>query len=70
MIGWIRTSALNPDYGWMLDLPIIAISGATRLPGNQNILDIAKTVGADYGLAKPFSDNTLLGTVADAVAPT
>lgn len=45
-------------------LAIIAISGSVILPGMENILEVAKQVGADAALAKPFSPDTLLAQVS------
>lgn len=67
LIGWIRTAAYTPDCAWMKGLPIIAISGATRLPGNEHILNIAKTIGADHTIAKPFNETALLRIVEEAL---
>ncbi|OWU75777.1 hypothetical protein ATO3_06175 [Marinibacterium profundimaris] len=40
-------------------LPIIVISGAARRPGQHHILDVAKSLGADAVLAKPFAPEDL-----------
>lgn len=44
------------------DLPIIAISGGGRTR-NLDFLEIAKQYGANKVLAKPFSEEELLGAV-------
>lgn len=44
------------------DLPIIAISGGGRTR-NLDFLEIAKQYGADHVLAKPFSEEDLLGAI-------
>ncbi|MBY6046699.1 response regulator [Vannielia litorea] len=38
----------------------IAISGATRHPGMQDILGHARTLGADWALQKPFHPSELI----------
>ena len=43
-------------------LPIIAISGGGRMPA-AGYLDMAKHVGANKVLSKPFEIATLLGTI-------
>lgn len=52
---WARTTD-NP-------LRIIAISGSVILPGMENVLTLAKQVGADSALAKPFSPDALMSVV-------
>ncbi len=44
------------------DLPIIAISGGGR-EGYRGYLEAAKPFGANHSLAKPFSQDDLLGAV-------
>lgn len=48
-------------------MPIIAITGAKWLPGQQHILDTAKTIGANFALHKPFGREALLATVSEAL---
>lgn len=45
------------------NVPIIAISGAIRNPGMENILTVAQTFGADAELAKPFAPGDLLACI-------
>lgn len=60
LIGWVRHSKVSPGYEWLEGFPIIAMSGAGDMPGNENILRFAKGVGADLCLAKPFEESELL----------
>ncbi len=46
-------------------LPIIAISGVTQYPGLSSALDVARTVGADASLEKPFDPADLLALIDD-----
>jgi CheY-like chemotaxis protein len=43
-------------------VPIIAITGEGQL-GGANVLDLARKMGADRALAKPFVAETLLGMI-------
>lgn len=67
LIGWIRNAVFSKEYAWLQGFPVIAISGATKLPGNQNILQVAQSVGANYALAKPITDQALLETLDQAL---
>ncbi|MBB94726.1 MAG: response regulator [Rhodobacteraceae bacterium] len=44
-------------------MPIIVMTGAVNRPGQENILKVASSVGADAVLAKPFSSRDLHKTV-------
>lgn len=46
-----------------LTLSIIAISGTIYNKGMQNVLEIARCIGADLALAKPFDPEKLLEAV-------
>ncbi len=46
-------------------LPIIAISGVTQYPGLSSALSVARTVGADVSLEKPFEPAQLLDLIDD-----
>lgn len=67
LIGWIRNAVFSESHAWLQGFPIIAISGATSLPGNHNILEIAESVGADYSLRKPVKNIELFGTINKAL---
>ncbi len=43
-------------------VPIIAISG-----GSDNVLMMARSIGAVAALGKPFDDSTLLGAISEAI---
>lgn len=51
------------------DLAIIAISGGGRT-GNKSFLDIARKVGADVTLAKPFKRAAILQAVSRCIGAT
>lgn len=55
--------ALQAD-GRLVGLPIIAISGAVARPGQSQILNAAKSVGADAVLAKPFESAAMRALVS------
>lgn len=46
-------------------LPIIAISGVTQYPGLSSALEVARTVGADASLEKPFDPADLIALIED-----
>jgi CheY-like chemotaxis protein len=48
-------------------LPIIAITGAT-IQGNKNVSEVARGIGADLCLNKPFKPSEMLRAIAAAVA--
>ncbi|MEM9710324.1 MAG: response regulator [Pseudomonadota bacterium] len=50
------------------DIPILVISGAQHAPGQGHILDMAESVGADRGLAKPFTDREILIAIETLLA--
>lgn len=55
------------DYRTMYpDLPIIAISGAGKT-SDENFLEVARKLGADRTLAKPFGPQELLNTVREVL---
>lgn len=62
----VRMKALIDQYSWFRDMPIIAITGATKLPGQKHMLQRTKSMGATAGLEKPFSDEEFMDLV-DAV---
>ncbi|MEL7469583.1 MAG: response regulator [Pseudomonadota bacterium] len=47
------------------EIPVIAISGAGKHPGNKHILDVAMSVGAKHSLPKPVDHKALLSLTAD-----
>ena len=49
-------------------IPIIVISGAVVRPGQKHILDVAKSLGADAVLAKPFSSEDMHRTIEKLLA--
>ena len=49
-------------------IPVVAISGGGGIEGRFNYLEIAKLVGANQILEKPFSAETLRTIVADLLA--
>jgi len=49
------------------DTPIIAISGGGGIEGRYNYLEIAKLIGANYVLKKPFELHELRGVVSEAM---
>lgn len=49
-------------------IKVVAISGGGRI-GNDNYLGIARKLGADAVLAKPFSGDLLLKAVSKAMSP-
>ncbi|MDP6787514.1 MAG: response regulator [Rhodospirillales bacterium] len=49
------------------DLPIIAISGGGR-DGYTDYLEVARPFGANRSLAKPFTQDDLLGAVEDCLS--
>ncbi len=49
------------------DLKIMAISGGARM-GNANFLDMAKTMGADAIMEKPFEPEDLVAKVRQLLA--
>ncbi|MEP1611309.1 MAG: response regulator [Roseobacter sp.] len=62
LIGWVRQ---NPETN---ALPIIAITGAHKLPGMLHVLTTAEQVGANVALEKPFNIADLLANVDHLVA--
>ncbi len=67
LIGWIRMAARSPEHKRLRNLPIIAISGATHLPGNEVILKVAESVGATCSFEKPIPDDKLLEKIGELV---
>ena len=67
LIGSYRNRARGMARATDAPMPIIAITGAKWLPGQQHILDTAKTIGANFALHKPFGREELLETVAEAL---
>ena len=49
------------------DLPIIAMSGGWRSINPDTVLEMARALGAEAGLLKPFDRATLLATVRKAL---
>ena len=49
-------------------IPVVAMSGGGGIEGRFNYLEIAKLVGANQILEKPFSAETLRTIVADLMA--
>lgn len=47
------------------DLPIIAISGATGHTGQEHLLGVARGLGADGALSKPFTPSEMRALVAE-----
>ena len=50
------------------DVKILAISGGGRL-GSTDLLDMARKLGADAVMAKPFRANDVVGAVARLLRP-
>ena len=48
---------------WLAGLRIIAMSGGPSIPGGFDILQMAKTLGADACLGKPIPPETLLAEI-------
>ena len=67
VIGAIRKPRSRLAGGTRRDVPIIAISAAVDKPGHTYILNVAKSVGADAELAKPFDEDALLTTVSECL---
>ncbi|WP_299734442.1 response regulator [uncultured Roseobacter sp.] len=57
LVGWVRRTDR------VRTLPIIVITGTFRYPGMENILDLARQIGADVGIEKPFKAKELLAKV-------
>ncbi|MFN3574620.1 response regulator [Phenylobacterium sp.] len=49
------------------DLPIIAMSGGWRSINPDTVLEMARALGAEAGLVKPFDRATLTATVAEVL---
>ncbi len=49
------------------DIPIVAISGGGGIDGRFDYLEIAKLVGANDILRKPFTEESLRGSVSAAL---
>ncbi|MBC7169221.1 response regulator [Phenylobacterium sp.] len=49
------------------DLPIIAMSGGWRSINPDTVLEMARALGAEAGLIKPFDRATLTATVAEVL---
>jgi DNA-binding response OmpR family regulator len=47
---------------------IVAMSGGGRM-GNSDYITIAKTLGADAGLNKPFDEDELIATICELLRP-
>ncbi|MEM1383099.1 MAG: response regulator [Pseudomonadota bacterium] len=69
LIGGMRQIGSGIGYKSPRNTPVIAITAASSYPGNAHILDTAQSVGAQYALAKPFSDKELLDLVVEALGP-
>lgn len=68
LIGRVRMNGLGEtEIKLPRDIPIIAISGGVRRPGNPHILGLAAGMGANYTLAKPISNQDMLATVNAAL---
>ncbi|MEM8729050.1 MAG: response regulator [Pseudomonadota bacterium] len=50
-------------------IPVIAISGSIRNPGMERSLAIARRMGADAALAKPFQPDALSAVVRKVLTP-
>lgn len=64
LIGWVRNPRSASGATQLRDLPIIAISGATIVPGQDFLLKVAETIGADCSMTKPISKEELCERVA------
>lgn len=68
LIGRVRMHAVNDsDIKLPRTIPIIAITGGVRRPGNPHILGLAAGMGANYTLAKPITNQDMLATVDAAL---
>lgn len=68
LIGWMRAMNGASDRGHIAKTPILAISGAAAHRGNEYILNIAESVGADHSMRKPIEDDALLSVVSHMIA--
>jgi len=64
LTGRLRNFPALQAEGRLVGLPIIAISGAVARPGQSQILNAAKSVGADAVLAKPFDSDEMRALVS------
>ncbi|MAM60783.1 response regulator [Maritimibacter sp. UBA3975] len=69
LINRIRRPGPDSRLRAPTDLPIIAISGATGFSGQEHMLDLARHMGADVTLSKPFPPDTLNAEVERLLAP-
>lgn len=60
LIGRLRKPLQPKHLKWWAKVPIIAITGSTSAQGGPNFLTVAKTLGADAVLRKPFRIDELL----------
>ncbi|MEM0987400.1 MAG: response regulator [Pseudomonadota bacterium] len=65
LIGWMRNAIADPVRAWMAEVPVIAISGAVNLRGNEYILNIARSIGATATMAKPIVTEELCALVSE-----
>lgn len=65
LIGTMRMPGNLQEPNSLRDVPVLAISGASRFPGNEYILDVAKSLGAQLTLAKPYGDEEMMEMVED-----
>ncbi|MCV3272751.1 response regulator [Roseobacter sinensis] len=62
LISWLKSPAQKNEA--LRAIPILCVSGATKQPGLYHLLDMARSLGADACLEKPFNDVQLIDTVS------
>ncbi|MFK7868609.1 MAG: response regulator [Roseobacter sp.] len=60
-----RLRARETEMSGQRPLPIIAMSGTTKYPGMQNILNIAQSLGASAIIEKPAAHQSYLDLIKD-----
>ena len=67
LLGRLRspTNRVADHLRWMLEVPVIAISGGQAIPGGFDPLRQARDLGADALLRKPIKLNEMLEVVAE-----
>lgn len=64
LVGRLQALRISRHKDARADVPILVISGAISHPGQGNLLSIAKSMGADEVMAKPFSSYDLYEALA------
>lgn len=68
LIGRMRALRVTHPTDTRAGIPMLAISGALGRPGQNNILRMARAIGADAALAKPFAPEELEEVMARLLA--